>query len=193
MNNKVEAIVILTGIIATIVVIGIHLVRKAKESNVEKTKSLETISAIKESRIDDTKSNGSVILSGTLDPSEFNKEVRKERSTKNAKKKDSPVFQDYLVEEDKELLRRAERNEGDFLTSMLIADATDSALIGTIVGGDPVGAIVGDIMNDSDSHTSTDFSDSPTNDSTWDTTDSSSWSSDSSSDWSSSDSTSTDW
>lgn len=45
-------------------------------------------------------------------------------------------------------------DNSDFLTSMMIANATDSTLMGTLIGGDPVGAMIGDMMNDSDSHSS---------------------------------------
>ena len=44
-----------------------------------------------------------------------------------------------------------ESDDSDFLTSMAVAAATDSALIGMAVGGDPMGAMVGDMLNDSDS------------------------------------------
>ena len=53
--------------------------------------------------------------------------------------------------------RSTENNSGDFLTSMMVAQATDSALLGTIVGGDPVGAMIGDALNDSDNNSSHDF------------------------------------
>ena len=52
--------------------------------------------------------------------------------------------------------RRTEDNSGDFLTSMMVAQATDSALLGTIVGGDPIGAMIGDSLNDSDNNSSHD-------------------------------------
>lgn len=109
-----------------------------------------------------------------------------EKSIKKEKKKrDQAPTQDYLVEEDKALLRRVESNDGNFLTSMLVAEVTDSALLGTIVGGDPLGAIVGDMINDSD-NSSDDWSSSSDNDSSSDY-------SSSDSDYSSSDSFSTDW
>ena len=74
----------------------------------------------------------------------------------------------------------------DFVTSMLIANATDSALIGTVIGGDPVGAIIGDLMNDSNSHNDSNYSShsdysSYSSDSSSYSSDSSSYSSDSSS------------
>jgi hypothetical protein len=77
-----------------------------------------------------------------------------------------------------------QENTPDFLTSMVIANATDSAVIGTLIGGDPVGAMIGDMMNDSDSHSShssysEDSSSSYSNDNY--SSDSSSYSSDSSS------------
>lgn len=89
--------------------------------------------------------------------------------------------------------------QSDFLTSMIVAEATDSALIGMAVGGDPIGAMIGDSLNDDDnkrfmevddspvyeSH-STDFSDSPSHDSSWDSSDSTSYDSS----WDSSDSSS---
>lgn len=37
------------------------------------------------------------------------------------------------------------------LTSAAIGYATNSALLGTVLGGDPVGAILGDMLNTSDS------------------------------------------
>ena len=207
MSNKVESLVIVIGLSITFLLLAIHFVRMARVSRKEseKFKSPESISAIKQKMIEDNQNRESIKLSGSLESSRSIPSAVKESPKKKAKKKESekPVYQDYLVEEDKELLRRVERNEGDFVTSMLVAQATDSALLGTVVGGDPIGAIVGDMMNDSDETkhhdfetSSTDYSDSPSNDSSWDTTDSSSsWSSsDSSSDWSSSDSSSSsDW
>lgn len=101
-----------------------------------------------------------------------------------------------------------EDNHSDFATSLAVAYATDSAILGMAVGGDPVGAMVGDALNDSEDNNkkfmevddsptfethSTDFSDSPSHDSSWDTSDStshdSSWDSSDSS-WDSSDSSS---
>lgn len=198
MSNKVESLVIVIGLSITFLLLAIHFIRMARASKKEsdKFKSPESISAIKQKMIDDNQNQESIKLSGSLESSRSIPSAIKETPKKKAKKKETqkPVYQDYLVEEDKELLRRVVKNEGDFVTSMLVAQATDSALLGTVVGGDPVGAIIGDMMNDT---SSTDYSDSPSNDSSWDTTNSSSdWSSsDSSSDWSSSDSTSTssDW
>lgn len=40
---------------------------------------------------------------------------------------------------------------GDFLTSVIVAQVTDSALLGTLIGGSVAGGIVGDMLNDSDS------------------------------------------
>jgi hypothetical protein len=197
MSNKIESIVILTGILSVLVGIITHLYirsRQAKrEAQAEYAKSLESISAIKKKMIDDNQNIESIKLSGTLESSRDFPSAIKETPKKKAKKKETskPVYTDYLVEEDKELLRRVERNEGDFVTSMLVAQATDSALLGSVVGGDPVGAIVGDMLNDSDSKTSIDYSDSPSHDSSWDTTDSTDYSSSSDS-WSSSDSSSFD-
>lgn len=81
-------------------------------------------------------------------------------------------------------------NSSDFALSLAVAAATDSALIGMAIGGDPIGAMIGDALNDSDSNKSFMESDSgSSHDSSWDSSDSSS----SSSDWSSSDSSSSDW
>lgn len=44
-------------------------------------------------------------------------------------------------------------SDDGFLTSMLVAQATDSTLMGTIIGGNPVGAIIGDSLNNSDDNT----------------------------------------
>lgn len=43
-------------------------------------------------------------------------------------------------------------DDSSFLTSMVIANATDSTILGTVLGGDPVGAVLGDMMNSSDDH-----------------------------------------
>jgi hypothetical protein len=45
--------------------------------------------------------------------------------------------------------REVRDNSGDFITSMAIGYATDNAIIGGIVGGDMTGAIVGEMLNDS--------------------------------------------
>ena len=45
-----------------------------------------------------------------------------------------------------------------FVESMLIGYATDSAAMGTVLGGNPVGAIIGDMLNDNDNHTHHDHS-----------------------------------
>lgn len=39
---------------------------------------------------------------------------------------------------------------GDFLTSAVVAGVTDNAAIGALMGGDIVGAIVGDLLFDGD-------------------------------------------
>ena len=66
-----------------------------------------------------------------------------------------------------------EDNTSDFATSLAVAYATDSAILGTLVGGDPVGAMIGDSLNDR-SDSSWDSSDSSSSDSSWDSSDSSS-------------------
>jgi hypothetical protein len=196
MSNKIESIVILTGILSILVGIITHLYirsRQAKrEAQEEYAKSLESISAIKKKMIDDNQNIEYIKLSGTLESSRDFPSAIKEKPKKKVKKKEpeKPVYTDYLVEEDKELLRRVERNEGDFVTSMLVAQATGWALLGSVVGGDPLGAIVGDMLNDSDSHTSTDYSSSSSHDSSDYSSSSDSWSS---SDSSSFDSSSSDW
>lgn len=38
-------------------------------------------------------------------------------------------------------------DEGDFLLSAAVGYATDSAILGALVGGDITGAIVGDVLN----------------------------------------------
>jgi hypothetical protein len=84
-------------------------------------------------------------------------------------------------------------DNSDFLISMAVANATDSALLGMAVGGDPVGAIIGDSLNDNDSnhsHTDHSSSDYSSSDSSSDYSSSDYSSSDSSSDYSSSDSSS---
>lgn len=41
------------------------------------------------------------------------------------------------------------QNNGDFFLSLLAAEATDSAALGMVIGGDPAGAIIGDMLSDS--------------------------------------------
>jgi hypothetical protein len=41
-----------------------------------------------------------------------------------------------------------QNTSGDFATSMIVAQATDSAALGMLAGGDPLGAIVGASMTD---------------------------------------------
>lgn len=55
---------------------------------------------------------------------------------------------------------REEDSGGDFLTSALVAGATDSAAIGALIGGDPLGAVIGAGLSDSggSDYTSSDFS-----------------------------------
>lgn len=43
------------------------------------------------------------------------------------------------------------QNNDDFLTSMMVAQATDSAALGMLMGGDVGGAIIGDMLNTNDS------------------------------------------
>ena len=47
-----------------------------------------------------------------------------------------------------------EDDGGDFLLSALVAYSTDSTMLGAIVGGDLMGAIVGDLLNNDDSSSS---------------------------------------
>lgn len=96
-------------------------------------------------------------------------------------------------------------SDDGFLTSMMVAQATDSALLGMAIGGNPLGAMIGDSLNDSDSyHSSHDSFDdtsssnhdsSPSYDSSDYSSSSDSTSYDSSSSYDSSDSSSTssDW
>jgi hypothetical protein len=77
---------------------------------------------------------------------------------------------DYLVEEDKSLLRRVETRDGDFLTSMLVYD----------------------MMNSDDNNNHSTFDHSSNNDFDYGSSSSSDYSSSSSSDYSSSDSSSWD-
>lgn len=41
-------------------------------------------------------------------------------------------------------------SSGDFLTSAAIGFTTNNALLGTVLGGDPLGAVMGDMLNTSD-------------------------------------------
>lgn len=52
------------------------------------------------------------------------------------------------------LERHEQSNNEDFLTSMIVAEATDSVALGAMVGGSITGAIVGDMMNDRDNESS---------------------------------------
>ena len=79
-------------------------------------------------------------------------------------------------------------NDGDFVTSMAVAAATDSAMVGYLVGGNLSGALVGDALghsshssSSSDSSSSDWGSSSSGSDSSYDSGSSSSWDSGSSS------------
>lgn len=79
-------------------------------------------------------------------------------------------------------------NDGDFVTSMAVAAATDNAMVGYLVGGSLSGALVGDALShsshsssSSDSSSSDWGSSSSSNDSSYDSGSSSSWDSGSSS------------
>jgi len=82
------------------------------------------------------------------------------------------------------------QNSGDFFLSLMAAQATDSAALGMVIGGDPAGAMIGDMLSDSN-HSSNDSHDysspshdySPSNDD-YSSPSNDSWSS--SNDWSSS-------
>jgi len=204
---KYEGMVILYGVGFVIVSLTIYLIAKAKNSRKAKAEEskMESISAIKGGESIKYPSSIEVKMTGTF-PSTNPKwnigatsvdEVKSSHieKIKKIKKKQAPM-NDYLVEEDKSLLRRVETRDGDFLTSMLVAEVTDSALLGTIVGGDPLGAMVGDMINtdDNDSHSSFDH-DSSYYETSFDNDSSSSsdYSSSDSSDYSSSDSSSSDW
>jgi uncharacterized membrane protein YgcG len=58
-------------------------------------------------------------------------------------------------------------DSGDFFTSALIGYATDSAILGGLAGGDMLGGIVGDMLNDSSS-SSFDFGSSSDSSSSFD-------------------------
>ena len=106
-------------------------------------------------------------------------------ATKGTAARISPLSSSDIAES------RKRTDDSDFIVSMAVANATDSALLGMAIGGDPVGAIIGDSLNDDDSdrnHSSFDHGFDHSSDSH------SSYDSDSSSsDWSSSDSSSSDW
>lgn len=53
-------------------------------------------------------------------------------------------------------IRARESDDDGFLTSMAIASLTDSTLLGAAVGGNVAGALIGDMLNDSDSTSSND-------------------------------------
>jgi hypothetical protein len=204
-----EEYVIVFGIGAAIIAITIHLILASRKAKAEqKKKDFEHFSSLKGGSSIVYPSSTTIKIKGPTQTTEakvenkssmgfseqsWQQKLEDVRNTpKPKKKKSATVFNDYIVEEDKALLRRAESNDGSFLTSMLVAEATDSTILGTIVGGDPLGAMVGDMMNDSDIHTS--------NDSSWESNDSNDYSSSSdsysssdSTDYSSSDSSSSDW
>jgi|GEM_PF-3698568 len=53
---------------------------------------------------------------------------------------------------------RTVSDDGNFFLSMIVAQATDSALLGYAVGGSLAGAFVGDSLNSGDSSSSSDSS-----------------------------------
>ena len=226
--NKIEAIVILVGLGLTIIGIAIHLIRATNRSKKESQKPIESISAIKGGESIQYPSSTTIKMKGSLEsskPSEVAMRVAKNSTygaygptgitgpvgstasfakaeqtrIKEKYKKKEVKFVDHINEDDKKLVRQAS-NDGDFFTSMLVAQATDSAILGTVIGGDPVGAIIGDMLNDSDSDSKHSlFDNSSNNDYDYDSSSSSydyGSSSDSSSSWdsgSSFDSFSSDW
>ena len=192
---------------------------KASRKEKAEVKNIETISAIKGGESIQYPSSTTIKLQGTLKSSKQTQEsamkvannstygayghtsnhgpsgmtstpyANVEKVKSKPRPKTQPRFDDYVTDEDAGLVRKA-TSDGDFLTSMLVAEVTDSALLGTMVGGDPLGAMVGDMMNsDDDSHSSFDH-DSSYYDSSFDNDSSSS---SDSSDYSSSDSSSSDW
>lgn len=50
--------------------------------------------------------------------------------------------------------RTIDSDDGDFLLSFIVGRETDSTLFGTAVGGDFLGALLGDLSNDDDSSNS---------------------------------------
>jgi hypothetical protein len=179
---KYEGIVILFGVGSVIVLLTIYLIAKAKNSRkvrAEESK-MESISAIKVGRsIVEYPASEKITMTGTF-PSSNPKwtigatsvdEVKSSHieKIKKIKKKQAPM-NDYLVEEDKSLLRRVETRDGDFLTSMLVCD----------------------MMNSDDNNSHSTFYHSSNNDFDYGSSSSSDYSSSSSSDYSSSDSSSWD-
>lgn len=59
-------------------------------------------------------------------------------------------------------------DDDGFLTSMIVAEVTDSTLLGVAIGGNIAGAIVGDMLNDSDDSNSWDNNDSYDSSSSYD-------------------------
>ncbi len=94
------------------------------------------------------------------------------------------------------------QNKGDFFLSLLAAEATDSAAIGMAIGGDPAGAVIGEMLNDNHSSNDTNDYNTPTSNNDYGSSSNDSWSSsndygssssDSSSSFDSSSSSSGDW
>ncbi len=50
----------------------------------------------------------------------------------------------------KRIITTETNDDSDFLLSAAVGFATDSAILGTLVGGDIVGGIVGDLLNGGD-------------------------------------------
>jgi hypothetical protein len=178
---KYEGMVILFGVGSVIVLLTIYLIAKAKNSRkvrAEESK-MESISAIKVGRSIEESASETITMTGSF-PSSNPKwtigatsvdEVKSSHieKIKKIKKKQAPM-NDYLVEEDKSLLRRVETRDGDFLTSMLVYD----------------------MMNSDDNNNHSTFDHSSNNDFDYGSSSSSDYSSSSSSDYSSSDSSSWD-
>ena len=84
MSNKIESIIILFGILSVLVGISIHLFRKSsqykREANDEYNKSLESTSTIKSKIKEDTISEQSVKLRGTLESSKDKRDQPKKKA-----------------------------------------------------------------------------------------------------------------
>jgi hypothetical protein len=79
------------------------------------------------------------------------REVSNKKTTDNHKRRLLTSGEKRMIEKKKVELRKQYPNENDgFLESMLIAYLTDSTMMGTVFGGNITGALIGDMLNDSD-------------------------------------------
>lgn len=160
--------IILVAALALFIVIGMAVGRRQQQSQADQY--LQAMEEFKAKRAE-AKSSGNPVISETVKSGPY-REVLSTTTTQ--------------VAESKRIT-----DDSDFALSMAVAAATDSTILGVMAGGDITGAVIGDMLNDSDEEQKADYGSSDSSD--YSSSDSSDYNSSDSSDYSSSDSSSNDY